>query len=119
MVGFGITPEGIFQNYILYEFALEMAWVMKSQNLKDWITSFINARYGHVDSNIINAYEIFFQTVYNYKGYSWMNGAYTYITRPRINKKPWVYIYYTQHQLKKYCIINFKFYTDLVRFQRV
>jgi len=36
MVGSGITPEGINQNYVMYDLMLEMGWTDKPVNLTNW-----------------------------------------------------------------------------------
>lgn len=56
MVGVGITPEGINQNYVLYEFALERAWDYNSVNLQEWFDQYAFSRYGVRNSYIISAW---------------------------------------------------------------
>jgi alpha-N-acetylglucosaminidase len=36
MVGTGLTPEGINQNYVVYDLMNEMAWRMEPTNLTEW-----------------------------------------------------------------------------------
>jgi len=36
MVGTGLTPEGINQNYVMYELMNEMAWRTEPVNLTEW-----------------------------------------------------------------------------------
>ena len=36
MVGTGLTPEGINQNYVIYELMNEMAWRTEPVNLTEW-----------------------------------------------------------------------------------
>ena len=36
MIGIGITPEGINQNDVVYEFMLEHAWRKAPENLSSW-----------------------------------------------------------------------------------
>lgn len=91
MVGFGITPEGINQNYIMYEFALEMGWIMKTQNLNQWCNKYSTARYGtEISDQIGIAWNTLAATVYNYKGAQQMRGKYIYNRRPSMNLQPWV-----------------------------
>lgn len=42
----GITPEGINQNYVMYEFALERGWDHTPANLEQWFQQYIRGRYG-------------------------------------------------------------------------
>lgn len=46
MLGVGITPEGINQNYVMYEFALERAWEQTPINVTKWIEHYAFVRYG-------------------------------------------------------------------------
>lgn len=57
MVGVGITPEGINQNYIMYEFALDRAWYQNEVNVSDWINQYIEVRYGFQDDNLSLAWQ--------------------------------------------------------------
>lgn len=36
MIGIGLTPEGINQNYVIYEFMIEMGYHQKPVNLETW-----------------------------------------------------------------------------------
>lgn len=36
MVGTGLTPEGINQNYVVYDLMNEMAWRTEPANLTEW-----------------------------------------------------------------------------------
>lgn len=37
LVGVGITPEGINQNYVMYDFALDRAWYQNSVDVDKWL----------------------------------------------------------------------------------
>lgn len=56
MIGVGITPEGINQNYVLYEFALERGWVYESVNIQEWFDQYTLGRYGVKNWNISSAW---------------------------------------------------------------
>lgn len=64
MIGVGITPEGINQNYVMYEFALDRAWNQLPANISKWINEYTINRYGIDDHHIQNAWQIL--TVNNY-----------------------------------------------------
>ena len=36
MVGIGLTPEGINQNDVVYEFMMENAWRKEPRNISQW-----------------------------------------------------------------------------------
>lgn len=90
MIGFGLTMEGINQNYFIYEFALEMGWIMEEQNLDAWIPQYILSRYGNFDNNLVLAWDLLARSVYNYRGLAWMNDDYIFNRSPALFKQPWV-----------------------------
>lgn len=57
MAGVGITPEGIFQNYIMYNFALEQGWHQNSFNVSKWIDEYVFTRYGIKNDNVLSAWQ--------------------------------------------------------------
>lgn len=57
MMGVGITPEGINQNYVMYEFALERGWQREPLNASEWFDHYAFARYGESDEFIQNAWQ--------------------------------------------------------------
>ncbi|XP_055383787.1 alpha-N-acetylglucosaminidase [Condylostylus longicornis] len=89
MIGVGITPEGINQNYGIYEFALERGWEHKDFNVKDWFYKYIEARYGIKDEYLENAWEIVLRTVYSYRGLIKLHGKYTITRRPSLKIEPY------------------------------
>ena len=36
MIGMGLTPEGILQNYVMYNFLTDMTWRSESTNVSKW-----------------------------------------------------------------------------------
>ncbi|XP_053671612.1 alpha-N-acetylglucosaminidase [Anopheles nili] len=92
LLGTGITPEGINQNYALYEFALEMGWNLDLNNPEQWFNQYAQARYGN-ESNMMaqQAWNIFRTTVYAFEGLEMMRGKYTFNRRPTTKIRPWVW----------------------------
>lgn len=58
MVGVGITPEGINQNYVMYEFALDRGWYQRPTDVMKWINDYTSSRYGVQDTHIESAWKI-------------------------------------------------------------
>lgn len=58
MIGTGITPEGINQNYIVYDLMTEMAFRSEPQRLDSFVDHYIYRRYGDFDNNVSNAWQI-------------------------------------------------------------
>lgn len=58
MVGIGLTPEGIEQNDIIYEFMMESTWHTSPIDLNKWVDSYTERRYGIVNNDLINAWRL-------------------------------------------------------------
>ncbi|ETN60068.1 alpha-N-acetyl glucosaminidase [Anopheles darlingi] len=96
MLGTGITPEGINQNYGVYEFALEMGWYDGETAItgtEQWFNDYSVARYGTraAGSAAQRAWNVFRGTVYNYVGLERMHGKYTFNRRPTSKINPWIW----------------------------
>uniref|UniRef100_A0A182PUK9 Alpha-N-acetylglucosaminidase n=1 Tax=Anopheles epiroticus TaxID=199890 RepID=A0A182PUK9_9DIPT len=92
LLGTGITPEGINQNYALYEFALEMGWNAELDSTERWFAEYAQARYGNgSDARAEQAWNIFRSTVYAFEGLELMRGKYTFNRRPSSKIRPWVW----------------------------
>ncbi|KUF80295.1 Alpha-N-acetylglucosaminidase [Phytophthora nicotianae] len=65
MIGVGLTMEGIYQNYVVYDLTLQMAWVDTPLNMDEWIPSFAAQRYHSLDAHTERAWGFLLQSVYN------------------------------------------------------
>ncbi|KAG6574623.1 Alpha-N-acetylglucosaminidase (NAGLU) [Phytophthora cinnamomi] len=65
MVGVGLTMEGIFQNYVVYDLTLQMAWVDAPLDMDEWVPSFAAQRYHSQDAHTERAWGFLLQSVYN------------------------------------------------------
>uniref|UniRef100_A0A0A1X1A1 Alpha-N-acetylglucosaminidase n=1 Tax=Zeugodacus cucurbitae TaxID=28588 RepID=A0A0A1X1A1_ZEUCU len=91
MVGVGITAEGINQNYVMYELALERGWLLDDFDLNDWFETYADVRYSIRDVRLHSAWQLLRQSVYSYKGLLKLRGKYCIARRPSINLSPWVW----------------------------
>lgn len=91
MVGVGITPEGINQNYPVYEFALERAWTHHKLNLTEWFDYYTIVRYGIEDGNLKNSWRLILNSVYNYHELIKLHGKYIICRRPSLKLAPWTW----------------------------
>uniref|UniRef100_A0A182PZM9 Alpha-N-acetylglucosaminidase n=1 Tax=Anopheles farauti TaxID=69004 RepID=A0A182PZM9_9DIPT len=92
LLGTGITPEGINQNYALYEFALEMGWNGALDSTETWFEQYAVARYGNAtDERAQQAWNTFRRTVYSFDGLELMRGKYTFNRRPSTKLRPWIW----------------------------
>lgn len=88
LVGVGITPEGINQNYVMYELALERGWHSSNFDLKQWFQLYSTVRYATENSDCFTAWLLLLRSVYNYKGLESLHGKYIIARRPSIKLKP-------------------------------
>lgn len=58
MYGVGITPEGINQNHVMYEFALERGWDQTTSILEKWFDQYARVRYGQENDFIKKAWHL-------------------------------------------------------------
>ncbi len=58
MIGIGLTPEGIEQNDIIYDFMMETTWYTSPVDLDIWVSNYTHRRYGFVDEDLINAWHL-------------------------------------------------------------
>jgi len=69
MVGVGITMEGIWQNYIVYDLTLEAAWRDQAIVVEKYVRDYAKSRYGvddHVPDEAVRAWRILSETAYNH-----------------------------------------------------
>ncbi|POM71809.1 Alpha-N-acetylglucosaminidase (NAGLU) [Phytophthora palmivora] len=65
MVGVGLTMEGIYQNYVVYDLILQMAWVDTPLDMDEWVPSYAAQRYHSQDAHTERAWGFLLQSVYN------------------------------------------------------
>ncbi|RHY17990.1 hypothetical protein DYB25_000154 [Aphanomyces astaci] len=65
MVGIGLTMEGIFQNYIVYDLTLQMAWEAQPMNMTTWLPAYVHSRYHADNANAAQAWRTLLQSVYS------------------------------------------------------
>ncbi|XP_056649230.1 alpha-N-acetylglucosaminidase isoform X2 [Diorhabda sublineata] len=96
MVGIGLTPEGINQNYVIYDLMSENAWRKAPTNLTEWFRQFSIRRYGKVNEEISGAWLILKDTVYNFHGLERMRGKYAITWTPTLKLDVWTWYNYTK-----------------------
>lgn len=88
VVGYGAMPEGLNNNSIVYEYIYDLPWTKGEQPVNDWLTKYLNARYGQTTSkSVFQAWQLLLESVYNVKYWEtrWWNdkaGAYLLFKRP-------------------------------------
>ncbi|XP_026736420.1 alpha-N-acetylglucosaminidase [Trichoplusia ni] len=90
MIGVGLTPEGINQNYVVYDLMLESAWRKSPvQDLEAWVADYAERRYGCKDAG--EAWKYLLKSVYSFNGINRVRGKYVVTRRPSFRIKPWAW----------------------------
>ncbi|XP_042214687.1 alpha-N-acetylglucosaminidase-like isoform X3 [Homarus americanus] len=88
LVGTGLTPEGINQNYVMYDFMNELGWRSTSPNVSSWAIDYARRRYGSDDPRLGRAWQLLMRSVYNCTTYIRYHGKGVIIMhRPRLHPK--------------------------------
>lgn len=87
--GFGVFPEGLNTNSIVYEFMFDRAWPRADapHDLNGWLAEYLRARYGRTDAKLLAAWSDLAQAVYRVPNWrsGWWKGAfgcYLFTKRP-------------------------------------
>ncbi|KAH8412433.1 hypothetical protein KR009_001982 [Drosophila setifemur] len=91
IVGTGITPEGIGQNYAMYSLTLERGWSALPFDLDSWFRKFTHTRYGVQDERLEQAWVVLLNSVYSFHGLQKMRGQYVVTRRPSFNQEPFTW----------------------------
>lgn len=91
MVGTGLTPEGINQNYVIYELMNEMAYRREPVDLDAWFGNYATRRYGAWNEYALEAWQNLGKTIYNFIGLNRMRGKYVITRRPSLKIIPWTW----------------------------
>lgn len=66
LTGVGLTPEGIENNPVMYELAMELPWRSERFDTRAWLKDYLSARYGReATPEVIEAWDALRNTVYN------------------------------------------------------
>ena len=60
----GISPEGTNNNPVKYDLFLEMMWEEEDIDLNEWLTHYIERRYGELSEGAQKAWEVLLETAY-------------------------------------------------------
>lgn len=89
MVGTGLTPEGINQNDVMFEFMNENAWRSSPVNISEWIDNYALRRYGKENVNATSAWRHLAESVYDLDPSTLVkdHGQYALVVRPSLHLK--------------------------------
>ena len=83
LIGYGLSPEGIKNNEVVYELLTDAAWSNNKININEWLNKYCKARYGAYPDEIKDAWSILLSTVYN----TFNGNAYSFQLRPPFPSK--------------------------------
>jgi alpha-N-acetylglucosaminidase len=90
VVGYGVMPEGLNNNSIVYEYIYDLPWTQGKESVNDWLQQYLNARYGkNTSTSVFEAWQLLIESVYSTKYWEtrWWNdraGAYLFFKRPTL-----------------------------------
>jgi alpha-N-acetylglucosaminidase len=90
LVGYGVMPEGLNNNSIVYEYIYDLPWTQGKESVNDWLKKYLNARYKRKASDaIFQAWKLLIDSVYSTKYWEtrWWDdraGAYLFFKRPTL-----------------------------------
>ena len=64
LAGYGMAPEGIENNEVIYELITDAGWTDKKIDLPEWYTNYTINRYGQTDEDLSEAWEKLQNSVY-------------------------------------------------------
>ena len=68
MKGIGFISEATYDNPMIYELLLDMAWQQDTIDLDDWLDEYVLRRYGDYSESAGEAWDILLKTVYSRSG---------------------------------------------------
>lgn len=87
--GFGVFPEGLDTNSVVYDFMFDRAWPAagSTDDIDAWLASYLKARYGKTDTALLSAWKDLWHAVYQVPnwGTAWWKGSfgqYLFCKRP-------------------------------------
>jgi len=89
MLGYGVFPEGINNNSVVYEYLFDVPWSDHKADFSSWIKSYNAARYGISDPALEVAWSMLEESVFSteyWKSRWWKGsaGAYVFFKRPQL-----------------------------------
>jgi alpha-N-acetylglucosaminidase len=89
LVGYGVLPEGLNNNSLVYEYIYDLPWSSQGIVWNDWISQYTQGRYGYTSDTILSAWNELKESVFQTRYWTprWWNGggAYLLFKRPTAN----------------------------------
>ncbi|MFG6686052.1 alpha-N-acetylglucosaminidase [Mariniflexile sp. HNIBRBA6329] len=89
LVGYGVMPEGLNNNSVVYEYIYDLPWAKGQEPVRNWLKTYLNARYGKTPEPVFKAWQLLLESVYSTKYWEtrwWESraGAYLFFKRPTL-----------------------------------
>ncbi|WP_281336506.1 alpha-N-acetylglucosaminidase [Flavobacterium eburneipallidum] len=90
VVGYGVMPEGLNNNSIVYEYIYDLPWNQGKETVNLWLEKYLKSRYGKKPSaTVFQAWQLLVESVYSTKYWEtrwWKDraGAYLFFKRPTL-----------------------------------
>lgn len=62
--GFGLSPEGIENNEVVYELLTDIAWTRDAFNIYEWLSNYSRSRYGGFNKDLFSSWGILNKNIY-------------------------------------------------------
>ncbi len=85
LLGIGLTPEGIEQNPVAYEYMMDTTWHSSTPDMAKWFTNYSVRRYGLYDARLDKAWQLLRVSVYTDPIGVHNHGQYAINKRPKIS----------------------------------
>jgi alpha-N-acetylglucosaminidase len=89
LVGYGVLPEGLHNNSVVYEYIYDLSWSGQGIEWEKWIKQYSQDRYGYISDDILSSWDLLKESVFQtcYWTPRWWNGggAYLLFKRPTAN----------------------------------
>ena len=85
--GYGFTMEGSGNNPVMFELMSELPWIPEKITKSDWLKNYVKARYGTDDPDVMAAWEVLANSIYNCPAGNNQQGPHEsiYCGRPSLN----------------------------------
>lgn len=86
LVGWGMDPEGIDNNEVVYELMTDNGWANENISLEEWIPIYCKARYGEFSPAIAEAWKLLRDSAYSWHPFG--NSRHAWQSRPSLEPSP-------------------------------
>jgi alpha-N-acetylglucosaminidase len=86
LAGFGVFPEGIDNNSVVYDYLFDLPWRGRGGDWNNWIPGYLASRYGQVTPGVRAGWDLLRESVYSdayWKTRWWRRSAGTYLLHKR------------------------------------